>query len=116
MAPSPGEQDCADEDLIVVLCTAPAEQSESMARIIVEEGLCACVNVVPAVRSFFRWQGKVDVADEHLLIAKTTAAAFELLRDRLAALHPYDVPEVIALPISAGLPAYLSWVVESVQP
>lgn len=116
MAPSPGEQASPAEDLVVVLCTAPAELSETLARTVVEEGLCACVNVVPAVRSFFRWQGKVDVADEHLLVAKTTAAAFESLRDRLVALHPYDVPEVIALPISAGLPAYLSWLVESVQP
>lgn len=110
-----GDHDRVGEDLVVVLCTVPAAQSETLARTVIVEGLCACVNVVPAVRSFFRWQGKVEVADEHLLVAKTTSAAFESLAARLTALHPYDVPEVIALPVSAGLPAYLAWVVESVQ-
>lgn len=104
------------EDVVVVLCTVSADHSEELAATIVDEGLCACVNVVPAVRSYFRWKGKVDVADEHLLIIKTTATAFELLRDRLVALHPYDVPEVIAVPIADGLPSYLSWVVDSVRP
>lgn len=108
--------DSTNDEILVVLATVPVDQSEQLARTVVEEGLCACVNVVPAVRSFFRWQGKVDTADEHLLVIKTTAAAFELLQDRLVALHPYDVPEVIALPVAAGLPAYLSWVVESVRP
>lgn len=108
--------DSSNDEVLVVLATVPVAQSELLARTVVEEGLCACVNVVPAVRSFFRWQGKVDTADEHLLVIKTTAAAFALLQDRLVALHPYDVPEVIALPIAAGLPAYLSWVVESVRP
>ena len=104
------------DEIVVLLCTVPATHAELLARTVVDERLCACVNIVPGVRSFFRWQGKVDVAEEQLLIAKTTAAAFELLQDRLASLHPYDVPEVIALPVAAGLPAYLSWVVASVQP
>jgi periplasmic divalent cation tolerance protein len=108
--------DPTGDEVLVVLATVPADHSESLARTVVEEGLCACVNVVPAVRSFFRWQGKVDTADEHLLVIKTTSAAYELLQDRLVTLHPYDVPEVIALPVAAGLPAYLSWVVESVWP
>ena len=106
----------AGDDIMVVLVTVPADQSESLSRTVVEEGLCACVNVVPGVRSFFRWQGKVDTAEEHLMVIKTTSAALELLQDRLVVLHPYDVPEVIALPVAAGLPAYLSWVVESVRP
>jgi len=104
------------EAIAVVLCTVPTSHSELLARAVVEERLCACVNVVPGVRSFFMWQGKVDVADEQLLVIKTTADACELLQDRLAALHPYDVPEVIVLPVAAGLPAYLSWVMASVQP
>ncbi|MFT4512021.1 MAG: periplasmic divalent cation tolerance protein [Planctomycetota bacterium] len=108
--------DPTSDEVVVVLVTVPVDHSESLARAVVEEGLCACVNVVPAVRSFFRWQGKVESADEHLLAIKTTTAAFELLQDRVVALHPYDVPEVIALPVAAGLPAYLSWVVESVRP
>lgn len=101
---------------VVVLCTTPAENSESIARTVVDERLCACVNVLPQVRSFFRWEGKVDVADEHLLVIKTTVDAFGLLRDRLTVLHPYDVPEVIAVDVTAGLPAYLEWLADSVQP
>ncbi|HEB54368.1 MAG TPA: divalent-cation tolerance protein CutA [bacterium] len=102
-------------EAVVVLCTAPAEQAESLARTVVDESLCACVNIVPQVRSVFRWQGAVDVVDEHLLVAKTTAAAADSLRDRLAQLHPYEVPEVLVLPVSAGLPAYLRWVADSVR-
>lgn len=104
-----------DADCVVALCTAPADHSERLARAVVDERLCACVNVVPQVRSFFRWEGRTDVADEQLLVAKTTRAGFAALRDRLAELHPYDVPEVIALDVAAGLPAYLSWVVTSVR-
>lgn len=104
------------EACVVVLCTVPADDAERLARTVVEERLCACVNVVPGLRSFFRWEGKVDTAEEQLLVVKTTAAALELLQERLVALHPYDVPEVVALPISSGLPAYLGWVIDSVQP
>jgi len=100
---------------VVVLCTTPAENSESIARAVVDERLGACVNVLPQVRSFFRWEGKVDVADEHLLVIKTTNDVFARLQDRLTALHPYDVPEVIALDVTAGLPAYLKWLADSVQ-
>ena len=111
--PVPGD---AVEDCVVVLCTVPKDDSERIARTVVDERLCACVNVVPGLQSFFRWEGKVDTAEEQLLVVKTTADALELLQERLVALHPYDVPEVIALPIAAGLPAYLRWVVDSVQP
>ena len=100
---------------VVALCTAPAEHAERLARAVVDERLCACVNVVPQVRSFFRWEGRTDVAEEQLLVVKTTAAGFDALRERLVALHPYEVPEVVALDVTAGLPAYLSWVVDSVQ-
>ena len=117
MAPSHGEPtEGVSQDLVVVLCTAPATQSETLARTLVEERLCACVNVVPAVRSFFRWEGKVDVADEHLLVIKTTSGGFLPLRDRLIEVHAYEVPQVVALPVSDVLPAYLSWVMRSVQP
>ncbi|MBM4062639.1 MAG: divalent-cation tolerance protein CutA, partial [Planctomycetes bacterium] len=98
---------------VVVLCTAP-ERGEGdrlgaheLARALVEARLCACVNVVPGLRSWFRWQGAVDAADELLLVAKTTAAALPALQARIAALHPYELPEVIALPIAGGLPGYL---------
>ncbi|HEX6811051.1 MAG TPA: divalent cation tolerance protein CutA [Planctomycetota bacterium] len=108
--------------VVVVLCTAPAEGAsggfrvDELARTIVAEGLCACVNVVPGVRSWFRWEGRVDVADERLLVVKTTAAAAPRLRARLAELHPYQVPEVLELDVSGGLPGYLQWLVDSVTP
>jgi periplasmic divalent cation tolerance protein len=101
---------------VVVLCTAPAASdvagrlgAHELARTLVGDGLCACVNVVPGVRSYFRWQGRVDTADELLLVAKTTPACAAALRARIAALHPYEVPEVLELPVGGGLPAYLDW-------
>ena len=107
--------------VVVVLCTAPAEGSggfsaERLARTVVEEGLCACVNVVPGVRSFFRWEGRVDAAGEQLLVLKTTAAAAPALRARLVELHPYQVPEVLELAVSDGLPGYLQWLTAAVTP
>jgi periplasmic divalent cation tolerance protein len=101
---------------VVVLCTAPAASdvagrlgAHDLARTLVDEGLCACVNVLPGVRSWFRWQGAVDVADELLLLAKTTRARAPALRDRIAALHPYQLPEVLELDVAGGLPGYLAW-------
>jgi periplasmic divalent cation tolerance protein len=109
-------------DAVVVLCTAPARSeapgklaADELARALVSEGLCACVNVVPGVRSWFRWQGHVDVADELLLVAKTTAAAAPRLRARIAELHPYEVPEVLELAVAGGAPAYLRWLVDAVR-
>ncbi|MBL8755195.1 MAG: divalent-cation tolerance protein CutA [Planctomycetes bacterium] len=101
-------------DAVLVLCTAPLAAADGLARQLVEERLCACVNVLPGVRSVFRWQGKVDTADECLLLAKTTRAAAANLRSRLAALHPYDVPEILEVAIDGGLPAYLRWLADAV--
>ena len=106
--------------VVVVLSTAPAAASggklgaDDLAQRLVAEGLCACVNVVPGVRSWFRWQGKVDSAAEVLLVVKTTAAGAPRLRQRLLELHPYDVPEVLELPVQGGADAYLRWVTGSV--
>jgi len=112
-----------NELAVVVLCTAPAVSptagklgAEALAARLVEDGLCACVNVLPAVRSVFRWQGRVDTADEQLLLVKTTRAMAIALRERLLALHPYDVPEVLELPVVGGAPDYLRWLVGSVGP
>ncbi len=108
-------------DAVVVLCTAPAAAgpdarlgAHDLARTIVAERLCACVNVVPGVRSYFRWEGRVDAADEVLLVAKTTRERAPALRARLVALHPYDVPEVLELAVADGLPDYLRWLGASV--
>jgi periplasmic divalent cation tolerance protein len=96
---------------IVVLVTAPTpERAAELARTLVEERLAACGNVVPGLRSIYRWEGKVQDDAEALLLLKTTRGRFEALRDRVLALHPYQVPEVIALPVEAGSAKYLEWI------
>ncbi|HTJ43697.1 MAG TPA: divalent-cation tolerance protein CutA [Kofleriaceae bacterium] len=103
-------------DVVVVLCTLPpGDAASSIARSLVEERLAACVNLVPQVRSFYVWQGAVEQSDELLAIIKTTVDGLAALRARLVALHPYDVPEVIALPVEDGHLPYLGWVRESVH-
>jgi periplasmic divalent cation tolerance protein len=99
-------------DALVVLVTAPTpERAAEIARALVEERLAACGNVVPAIRSIYRWEGKVQDEAEALLVLKTTRARFEALRDRVLALHPYEVPEVIALAVETGSAPYLAWLV-----
>jgi periplasmic divalent cation tolerance protein len=96
---------------VVVLVTCPtADRAAEIARALVEERLAACGNVVPGLRSIYRWEGKIQDDAEALLVLKTTRERFEALRDRVLALHPYQVPEVIALPIEAGSAAYLAWI------
>ncbi len=103
-------------DTVVVLVTAPsAEKAADIARALVEERLAACGNVVPSVRSIYRWEGKVQDEAEALLVLKTTRARFPALRDRVLALHPYQVPEVLALPVEAGSEGYLAWVAEETR-
>ena len=98
-------------DALVVLVTTPSpERAAEIARAVVEERLAACGSVVPGLRSIYRWEGKVQDDAEALLVLKTTRARFEALRDRVLALHPYDVPEVIALPVEAGSAPYLAWI------
>lgn len=100
--------------LIVLVTTPSAEQAAALARSLVEEGLAACGNVLPGVRSIYRWQGAVCDEPEALLVLKTQRAAFEALRARVVALHPYECPEVIALPIEAGHAPYLAWIAGNV--
>jgi periplasmic divalent cation tolerance protein len=102
-------------DALVVLITAPGDQAEALARTLVEERLCACVNLVPGVRSIYRWQGEVQADAETLCVVKTERAAFERLRARVVALHPYDVPEVVALPVELGHAPYLAWLAGALE-
>jgi periplasmic divalent cation tolerance protein len=81
----------------------------------VEQRLAACVNILPQIRSIYRWQGKVEDAAEVLLVIKTTKSRFPAVRDAIRELHSYDVPECIAFPVSEGAPDYLKWLTESVQ-
>lgn len=100
-----------NSDVVVVLVTAPdADVARPLARALVDEGLAACVNVLPGVRSVYRWQGAVEESDESLLLIKLGRAGLERLTDRVRALHPYDVPEIVALPVTGGLTEYIEWV------
>jgi periplasmic divalent cation tolerance protein len=100
----------------VVLVTAPSvEGAARIARALVVERLAACGNVVPGVRSFFRWEGKVRSEPEVLLVLKTTRDRFQELRARVLSLHPYQVPEIVALPVEAGHAAYLDWIASSTR-
>lgn len=99
----------------VVLITAPNEEvAQTLARTLVEERLAACVNLVPGLRSVYRWQGEVVEDQEVLLVAKTTTFAFPRLKERVLSLHPYTVPEILALPIAEGHGPYLAWLRENV--
>lgn len=104
------------EPVQVVLATAPeAESAARIARVLVEERLAACVNLVPAVRSIYRWEGSVQEDDEVLLVVKTRAGRAAALADRIRALHPYALPEVLALEAGEGSAAYLDWVREETR-
>jgi periplasmic divalent cation tolerance protein len=103
-------------DALVCLCTCPDRASaERIAEALVSERLAACVNIVPGVRSVYRWRGEVERADECLLLAKTTRAALPELQARLPALHPYELPELLAIEAVGGLPACLDWIADNVD-
>ena len=109
--------DLVDSGIRTVLVTAPdAEVGSSLARELVEDRLAACVNVVPGVRSIYRWDEAVQEEDEVLLVLKTTDERLVALTERVIALHPYDVPEVLALPEAGGSAAYRAWLVGEVRP
>jgi periplasmic divalent cation tolerance protein len=99
------------EELMLALSTFPEiETARRIARQLVTENLATCANIVPAVESIYRWQDKIENAQETLVFFKTTAARYPAVQDRLKSLHPYEVPEIICLRIADGLPEYLRWV------
>lgn len=98
-------------DALLVITTLDDEQvATALAREAVEQRMAACVHLLCAGRSVYRWEGRVEEAREHTLLLKTSAAAYERLERWLVSRHPYQTPEIIALPISAGLPDYLDWI------
>ena len=102
-------------EVIMVLCNVPdAALAQQIAETLVGEQLAACVNIMAPCRSVYRWQGKLENASEVPLQIKTTAAAYPALQVRLLQLHPYEVPEIIAVPITQGLPDYLNWLAANV--
>lgn len=106
----------ADDPVLLCFCTCPdLDGARALGQALVEERLVACAQLLPGVESIYRWEDDVQNAGEVLLILKTTRAGFERLQARLVALHPYDVPELVAVPAVAGLPAYLHWVADSTR-
>jgi len=94
----------------VVLATAPAKNAERIARTLLDERLIACANLLPRVRSLYRWKGKVERGVETLMMMKTSSRKVAPLLKRFKQLHPYEVPEFLSLPVDAGNAAYLKWV------
>jgi periplasmic divalent cation tolerance protein len=104
------------DDPQIVLCTVPDEAAaKQIASTLVAEQLAACVNIVPGITSVYRWKGAIETAAELLLIIKTTMTVYTRLQDRIRALHPYELPEVIAISLDQGLPDYLAWIRTSLE-
>jgi periplasmic divalent cation tolerance protein len=103
------------EHCVVLSTVASGEEAERLARTLVERRLAACVSLLPPMKSIYRWEGGVEEAEERLLVIKTRTDRFDELRTALVALHPYEVPEVIALDVLAAHPPYVAWLDESVS-
>lgn len=105
------------EQILIVMTNLPnAQAAEAIASTLVQARLAACVNILPAVQSVYRWQGKVERATEVTLLIKTTQQHYAALEAAIRAAHPYELPEVIALPVTTGLPSYLQWVITETTP
>jgi periplasmic divalent cation tolerance protein len=102
--------------LLVVTTCPDRESADALARGLVGEGLAACVSILPAVRSVYRWKGALEVADELLLLVKTRADRYPAVEAEIRARHPYELPEIVGVPVEAGLAAYLAWVDDCVSP
>ena len=95
----------------MVISTLPdRESAEKLAHALLEQRLAACVNLLPGATSVYWWQGRVESASETIMLIKTTMARYPALQAAIKAQHPYELPEIIAVPVSAGLPAYLEWI------
>lgn len=103
--------------LLVVQTACPDEAvADRIARALVEARAAACVQRLPAMQSTYRWRGAVEQATECALVIKTTVARYEAVESIVRALHPYEVPEIVAWPVTLGLPAYLQWVADETEP
>ena len=95
----------------IILCTCPDQDTaENIARLLVSDRLAACVNILPGVTSIYRWHDKIESAQEHLLLIKAHKTAYQAIETRIKMHHPYELPEIIAVPIENGLPKYLHWI------
>jgi periplasmic divalent cation tolerance protein len=104
-----------EQALLVMTNLADIASAQILARALVEQRLAACVNMLPGTRSIYRWNDAVEEDAEVTLLIKTTTARYAELEQAIRALHPYELPEVIAVPVSAGLPAYLAWIAQETR-
>jgi periplasmic divalent cation tolerance protein len=96
---------------IITLCTCPdKETAEKIARLLVADKLAACVNILPSITSIYSWQDQIEIADEHLLMIKSSQTNYQAIEIAIRNLHPYELPEIIAVPIERGLPEYINWI------
>jgi periplasmic divalent cation tolerance protein len=110
MMVSKGDAEMSSEVLILLSNFPDAAAARKAVRTLVEERLIACGNIVPGVESIYEWKGAIEVGTEVMVICKTTSAAADAAQYRLRALHPYEVPEILRVPVSGGWPDYLAWV------
>ena len=103
------------DKIVVLSACASSEEAEKVARTLVEKKLAACVNILPAVRSIYRWKGAIEDDQETLLLIKSSRALFGELRAEIQKLHSYEIPEAIAIPIVDGLERYLEWMADALR-
>jgi periplasmic divalent cation tolerance protein len=105
-----------ENDVVLAFSTFPDEETaRKISRELVTENVAACANIIPQIESIYRWQGQIEQGNETLVLFKTTAAGFAAFEEKLKALHPYEVPEIICTPIDRGSAAYLEWVRQNVN-
>lgn len=101
---------------VIVLCTVPDKNTgQTLARSLLEQKLCACVNIIPAIDSIYLWQGKIEESTESMLFIKTTKDCYKLVEQHIKSLHSYDNPEIIMLEIRDGASDYLTWITNSID-
>ena len=106
-----------DSEYQIVYCTCPDNESaEYVANILIEKSLAACVSILPGITSIYAWQNTVETNTEHLLMIKSKVKVYDALETAILTTHPYDIPEIIAVPIQMGLQSYLQWIDDSIQP
>ncbi len=103
------------DKVVVYVTTGDTDESQKIARALVEKRLAACVNLVPQIRSFYRWEGKIQDDLESLLVIKTSRSLFAAVRTEVERLHSYHVPEVLCVPILEGSPNYMTWLGECLR-
>jgi periplasmic divalent cation tolerance protein len=101
----------------IILCTCPDQKTaEQIASELIKHQLAACVNIVPGITSVYRWQANIETAQEHLLLIKSQAEQYQAIETQIKQIHPYELPEIIAVPIDRGLPEYLQWIDTCLSP